>query len=55
LIVTNGTPHNPVALLFAGNSTTTIGNLIAEVLTKLSNTLGGSFSFAGGGGAAAPT
>ena len=44
-----------MALLFAGSSTTTIRSPIAEVLTKLSNTLGGSFSFAGGGGAAAPT
>jgi len=51
LIVTNNTSHNPVALLFAGSSTTTIRSPIAEVLTKLSNTLGGSFNFAGGAAA----
>jgi hypothetical protein len=55
LIVTNNTSHNPVALLYAGSSTTTIGNPIGEVLTKLSSTLGRSFSFVGGGGPAAPT
>ena len=55
LIVTNNASHNPVALLFAGSSTTTIGNPIGEVLTKLSNTLGGSFSFGTGGGAAPTT
>jgi hypothetical protein len=52
LIVTNNTSHNPVALLFAGSSTTTIGNPIGEVLTKLGSSLGRSFSFVGGGGAA---
>ena len=35
LIVTDNTSHNPVALLFAGSSTTTIANPIREVLTKL--------------------
>src|ERR1043165_8286134 len=55
LIVTNNASHNPVALLYAGSSSTTIGNPIGEVLTKLSNTLGGSFSFGGGGGPVAPT
>ena len=52
LIVTNNASHNPVALLFAGSSTTTIGNPIGEVLTKLGNALGRTFSFGGGGGAA---
>ena len=58
LIVTNNASHNPVALLYAGSSTTTIGNPINEVLTKLSAALGRSFSFGGGGGGgggAAPT
>jgi hypothetical protein len=55
LIVTNNTSHNPVALLFAGSSTTTIGNPIGEVLSKLNSTLGGSFSFGGSGGPVAPT
>lgn len=52
LIVTNNTSHNPVALLYAGSSTTTIGNPIGEVLTKLGNTLGRSFTFVGSGPAA---
>ena len=50
LIVTNNTAHNPVALLFAGSSTTTIGNPIGEVLTKLGTALGRTFSFGSGGG-----
>lgn len=56
LIVTNNGTHNPVALLFAGSSTTTIGNTIGEVLTKLGTSLGRTFSFGlVGGGAAAST
>ena len=55
LIVTNNASHNPVALLFAGSSTTTIGNPINEVLTKLGTALGRTFSFGGGGGGGAPT
>ncbi len=47
LIVTNNNSHNPVALLFAGSSTTTIGNPIGEVLTKLSAALGGTVTFNG--------
>lgn len=50
LIVTNNASHNPVGLLYAGSSSTTIANPIGEVLTKLSNALGGTFSFGGGGG-----
>jgi hypothetical protein len=50
LIVTNNSSHNPVGLLFAGSSTTTIANPIGEVLTKLGAALGGTFSFGGGGG-----
>ncbi len=55
LIVTNNGSHNPVALLFAGSSTTTIGNPIGEVLTKLGAALGGLVTFngvasTGGGG-----
>jgi hypothetical protein len=52
LIVTNNSSHNPVALLYAGSSSTTIGNPIGEVLTKLSTVLGRSVSFGGGGGGA---
>jgi hypothetical protein len=50
LIVTNNTSHNPVALLYAGSSSTTIGNPIGEVLTKLGTALGRTFSFGSGGG-----
>jgi len=45
LIVTNDTSHHPVALLFAGSSTTTIGNPIGEVLSKLGAAFGGTVSF----------
>jgi Peptidase family S64 len=61
LIVTNNASHNPVALLFAGSSTTTIGNPINEVLTKLSAALGNTVTFngvvstGGGGGHRATT
>ena len=50
LIVTNNNAHNPVALLYAGSSTVTIGNPIGEVLTKLGSALGRTFSFVGNGG-----
>jgi len=50
LILTNNASHNPVALLYAGSSSTTIGNPIGEVLTKLGTALGRTFSFVGGGG-----
>ncbi len=49
LIVTNDTNHQPVALLFAGSSTTTIGNPIGQVLSQLSASLGSSVSFVGTG------
>lgn len=58
LIVTNNSSHNPVALLFAGSSSTTIANPINLVLTRLGTALGRTFSFSlpgGGGGGAAPT
>ncbi|MFY9553334.1 MAG: hypothetical protein WAV20_15640 [Blastocatellia bacterium] len=50
LIVSNNNPtcHQPVALLFAGSSSSTIGNPIGEVLTKLSAALGNPVSFVGG-------
>jgi hypothetical protein len=50
LIVTNNASHNPVALLFAGSSTTTIGNPMGEVLTKIGAVLGGAASFGASSG-----
>lgn len=50
LITTNNASHNPVGLLFAGSSSSTIANPIGEVLTKLGTALGRTFSFGGGGG-----
>jgi hypothetical protein len=47
LIVTNDSDHQPVALLYAGSSSTTIGNPAGEVLSKLSGRLGNSVSFVG--------
>jgi Peptidase family S64 len=47
LIVTNDSNHNPVALLYAGSSTTTIGNPIGDVLNQLRTALGRSFTVAG--------
>jgi hypothetical protein len=47
LIVTNDSNHQPVALLFAGSSTTTIGNPIGQVLTQVGNALGRPVSFVG--------
>jgi hypothetical protein len=52
LILTNS-GHNPAALLFAGSSTSTIGNPINEVLSKMSARLGRSLIFVGTGGVAA--
>lgn len=56
LIVTNNAAHNPVGLLFAGSSTSTIANPIGQVLTRLGTALGRTFSFGsgGGGGSALP-
>src|SRR5689334_23374684 len=48
LIVTNNTCHQPVALLFAGSSSSTIGNPIGSVLSQLSSSLGSTVSFVGG-------
>jgi hypothetical protein len=47
LIVTNDPNHQPVALLFAGSSTSTIGNPINLVLSRLSASLGRTVSFVG--------
>ncbi len=47
LIVSNDACHQPVALLFAGSSTSTIANPIGLVLTRLSTALGSTVSFVG--------
>lgn len=47
LIVSNNSCHQPVALLFAGSSTSTIGNPVGLVLTRLSASLGRTVSFVG--------
>ena len=49
LIVTNNSSHNPVGLLFAGSSTTTIANPIGEVLSKLGTALGKGLRVTGSG------
>jgi hypothetical protein len=55
LIVSNS-GKNPVALLFAGSSTSTIGNPATLVLQRLSLMLGRQLSFVGsGGGGSSPT
>jgi hypothetical protein len=46
LILTNGSKPQPVALLFAGSSTITVGNPICEVLGKVSSAFHTSLSFA---------
>ncbi|MFL6276402.1 MAG: hypothetical protein ACJ74G_14525 [Blastocatellia bacterium] len=48
LIVSNNACHQPVALLFAGSSSSTIGNPIGQVLSQLSSSLGSTVSFVGG-------
>ena len=50
LIVSNNSAscHQPVALLFAGSSTTTIGNPVSDVVVALSAKLGRTVSFVGG-------
>jgi hypothetical protein len=56
LIVTNNSScPQPVALLFAGSSTTTVANPIGEVLTKLGGVLGSPVSFVGGTCTATPS
>jgi hypothetical protein len=48
LILSDNSCHQPVALLYAGSSSTTIGNPIGEVLSKLDAALGTTVSFVGG-------
>jgi len=44
LIVTDNSTHNPVGLLFAGSTSTTIANPIGDVLTQLGQRLGTTLS-----------
>jgi hypothetical protein len=48
LIVTNDNCRQPVGLLFAGSSTSTIANPAAVVLTRIGASLGRTVSFVGG-------
>jgi hypothetical protein len=48
IVTSNGSCHQPVGLLFAGSSSSTIANPIGEVLTKVGTALGHSVSFVGG-------
>jgi hypothetical protein len=45
LVVTNDESHQPVGLLFAGSSSTTIANPIGEVLARLTDLLDRAVSF----------
>lgn len=47
LILTNTSCAHPIALLFAGSSSSTIGNPISDVLNALSRVVGSSVSFVG--------
>lgn len=55
LIVTNNSAHNPVALLFAGSSSATIGNPAGQVLSRLSTAIGRTLTFVGSGTASSTT
>jgi hypothetical protein len=55
LIVTNNSAHNPVGLLFAGSSSSTIANPATLVLTRLSAALGSTVTFVGSGSASPTT
>jgi hypothetical protein len=46
-LIVSQTGKQPTALLFAGSSTTTIGNPINEVLSQLGSSLGNTVSFVG--------
>jgi hypothetical protein len=54
-LILSSAGNNPVALLYAGSSTSTIGNPINEVMSKLSTRLGRTLSFVGSGSFAAPS
>jgi hypothetical protein len=49
-LIVSSSGRNPVALLFAGSSTSTIGNPAGLVLTRLGTQIGRTLSFVGTGG-----
>jgi len=53
-LILSNSGHNPVALLYAGSSSSTIGNPAAVVLARLSAVLGRTLSFVGTGGSNGP-
>ena len=54
-LILSSSGKNPVALLFAGSSTSTIGNPAGQVLQRLGTAIGRSLSFVGSGGGNSPT
>jgi hypothetical protein len=54
-LILSSAGKNPVALLYAGSSTSTIGNPAGQVLQRLSQVLGRSLTFVGSGGGNGPT
>lgn len=49
-LIVSSSGRNPVALLYAGSSTSTIGNPAGQVLQRLGAALGRTLTFVGGGG-----
>ena len=54
-LIVSSSGKNPVALLYAGSSTSTIGNPAGQVLQRLSSVLGRTLSFVGSGGGNSPS
>ena len=54
-LIVSSSGRNPVALLFAGSSTSTIGNPAALVLTRLSAVIGRTLTYVGSGGGNSPS
>jgi hypothetical protein len=54
-VILSSSGKNPVALLYAGSSTSTIGNPATQVLQRLSTSLGRTLTFVGSGTASATT
>ena len=54
-LIVSSSGKNPVALLFAGSSTSTIGNPAGQVLQRLSQVLGRNLTYVGSGGGNSPS